>query len=52
MTTLELLSLMRLLSAMESAMLMAGKTLPDHILEEVTRNVEILEREILERTKH
>ena len=51
MTTLELLSLMRLLSAMESAMLMAGKTLPDHIWEELTRNVEILEREILARSK-
>jgi hypothetical protein len=51
MTTLELLSMMRLLSAMESAMLMAGKSLPDHILDDVGRHVEILEREILERTK-
>ena len=51
MTTLELLSLMRLLSAMESAMLMAGKTMPDHIWDDVGRHVEILEREILERTK-
>lgn len=51
MTTPELLSLMRLLSAMESAMLTAGKLLPDHIWDEVTRHVEILEREILERTK-
>ena len=51
MSTLELLSMMRLLSAMESAMLTAGKSLPDHIWDDVTRHVEILEREILERTK-
>ena len=51
MSTAELLSLMRLLSAMESAMLTAGKSLPDHIWDDVTRHVEILEREILERTK-
>ena len=51
MTTLELLSLMRLLSAMESAMLMTGKTMPDHIWDDVTRHVEILEREILARSK-
>ena len=51
MTTLEILSLMRLLSARESAMLMDRKTLPDHIWEEVTRHVYILEREILARTK-
>ncbi len=51
MTTPELLSLMRLLSTMESAMLMAGKLLPDHIWDEITQHVEILERAILERTK-
>ena len=51
MSTQELLSLMRLLSSMESAMLTAGKTMPDHIWDDVTRHVEILEREILERTK-
>ena len=51
MTTPELLSMMRLLSAMESAMLTVGKSLPDHIWDDVTRHVEILEREILERTK-
>ena len=49
MTTPELLSLMRLLSAMESAMLTVGKSLPDHLLDEVTRHVQILEREILQR---
>jgi hypothetical protein len=49
MTTQELLSMMRLLSAMESAMLTIGKSLPDHLWDEVTRHVEILEREILQR---
>lgn len=49
MTTPELLSLMRLLSAMESAMLAVGKSLPDHLWDEVTRHVQILEREILRR---
>ena len=49
MTTPELLSMMRLLFAMESAMLIVGKTLPDHLWDEVTRHVEILEREILQR---
>lgn len=49
MTTLELLSMMRLLSAMESAMLTAKTPMPDHLWDEVTRHVEILEREILQR---
>ena len=49
MTTPELLSMMRLLSAMESVMLTVGKALPDHLWDEVTRHVEILEREILQR---
>ena len=51
MTTPELLSLMRLLSAMESAMLASKIVLPDYLSDEVTRHTEILEREILERTK-
>ena len=51
MTTTELLSLMRLLSAMESAMLTAKTPMPDHLWDEVTRHVEILEREILARLK-
>lgn len=51
MTTLELLSLMRLLSAMESAMLASKILFPDYLSDEVTRHTEILEREILERTK-
>lgn len=50
MTTLELLSLMRLLSAMESAMLASKIVFPDYLSDEVTRHTEILEREILQRT--
>lgn len=51
MTTLELLSLMRLLSAMESAMLASKIVFPDYLIDEVTRHTEILEREILSRSK-
>ena len=47
MTTPELLSMMRLLSAIESAML-ASKTV---MSDEVVRHTEILEREILARSK-
>jgi hypothetical protein len=51
MTTTELLSMMRLLSAMESAMLTGKMPIPDHLLDAVERHVEILEREILARSK-
>lgn len=51
MSTTELLSMMRLLSAMESAMLTSKIPLPNHLSDEVTRHTEIIEREILERTK-
>lgn len=51
MTTTELLSLMRLLSAMESAMLASKIVFPDYLSDEVTRHTEILEREILARNK-
>lgn len=51
MTTPELLSMMRLLSAMESAMLAARTPMPDHLCEAVERHVEILELEILARSK-
>lgn len=51
MTTPELLSLMRLLSAMESAMLASKVPFPDYLSDEVTRHTEIIEREILERTR-
>jgi len=50
MTTTELLSLMRLLSAMESAMLASKIAFPDYLSDEVTRQTEVLEREILQRT--
>ena len=52
MSTLELLSLMRLLSAMESAMLASKIVFPDYLSDEVTRHTEILEREILARSEH
>lgn len=51
MTTEELLSLMHLLSAMESAMLTSKIAFPSHISDEVTRHTEIIEREILARSK-
>lgn len=51
MTTSELLSLMRLLSAMESAMLASKIGFPDYLSDEVTRHTEIIERDILERSK-
>ena len=51
MSTPELLSLMRLLSAMESAMLASKIVFPDYLSEEVTRHIEILEREIMKRSK-
>lgn len=51
MTTEELLSLMRLLSAMESAMLASKIAFPDYLSDEVTRHTEIIERDILERSK-
>lgn len=51
MTTLELLSLMRLLSAMESAMLASKIVLPGYLSYEVTRHTESIERKILERTR-
>ena len=49
MTITELLSMMRLLAALESAMLTAQTSMPDHLCEDVARNIEVLEREILER---
>ena len=46
MTKEELLRIMRLLSAIESVMLMAGR-MPDHLYEEITFIVDRLETEIL-----
>ncbi len=51
MSTIELLSMMRLLSAMESAILASTVPFPSHLSDEVTRHTEIIEREILERTR-
>ena len=46
MTKPEMLAMMRLLSAMESAMLAKG-VMPDYLLEDVTKMIDVLEREIL-----
>lgn len=50
MSTADLLSLMRLLSALESAALTAKIMLPPHLSDDVRRHVEILENAILEST--
>ena len=47
MSAQELLSMMRLLSAVESAMLMAGNPMPDHLYDDIEQHVEMLERLIL-----
>lgn len=51
MTKPELLALLKLLSALESAILCAGKPLehhvPGYLLEQITTSTEVLEREIL-----
>lgn len=47
MTKQELLSLMRLLSALESAMLCSKVSLPDYLLEGIGEHVAVIEREIL-----
>ncbi len=53
MTKPELLSLMRLLSALESVLLFSGgqgvprQSMPDYLLEDIGRHVEIIEQEIL-----
>ena len=51
MSTTELLSLMRLLSSMESALLASKTMFYDSLSYEVARCTEILEREILARSK-
>lgn len=51
MSTLELLSLMRMLTAMESALLASKTMFYDSLSYEVARHIEILEREILARSK-
>ena len=47
MTKQELLQLLRLLSALESVMLVNKQTIPDYLYDDINRAVEILEREIL-----
>lgn len=47
----ELLALMRLLSALESWSFSGGKTPPDHLLDEISRQVERIETEILKGMK-
>ena len=47
MTKQELLQLLRLLSALESVMLVNKQTIPDYLYDDINRSVEILEREIL-----
>ena len=50
MTKPELLKLMRLLSALESALMYDQQTktrIPDYLLEDITACAEILEREII-----
>jgi hypothetical protein len=50
MTKQECLNMMRLLSALESLIVYRsqnGHTVPDYIFDQITSNVEVLEREIL-----
>ena len=47
MTKQELLQLLRLLSALESVMLVNKQTIPDYLYDDINRAVEIIEREIL-----
>ena len=47
MTKQEMLKILRLLSAMESASLVSKISLPDYLCEQLTDATEILEREIL-----
>ncbi len=47
MTKQEMLKILRLLSAMESAALTSKTILPDYLFEQLTDCTEVLEREIL-----
>lgn len=47
MTKKELLKLLRLLSALESAALVSKQLFPDYLFDQLTDATEILEREIL-----
>ena len=48
MSKTEMLKILRLLSAMESVMLVNKQTIPDYLYDDINKAVEILEREILE----
>ena len=48
MTKQEMLKILRLLSAMESAMSINKATLPSYLFEQIDAAVAVLEREILE----
>ncbi len=48
MTKQELLKLLKLLSAIESAMSIHKATLPDYLFEQIDAAVAVLEKEILE----
>jgi hypothetical protein len=48
MSKAEMLKILRLLSAMESVMLVNKQTIPDYLYDDINKAVEILEREILE----
>ena len=47
MTKQEILRIMRLLSALESAMFAMQIRVPDHLIEQINDATEVLEREIL-----
>lgn len=47
----DLLSLMRLLSALESWSFATSHRLPDHLLDQIQAHVELLEKEIIGHTK-
>lgn len=47
MTKTELLALLKLLSAIESAMTIGKATLPEYLFEQIDATVAVLEREIL-----
>lgn len=51
MTTPELLDLMRLLSALESWAMSKKEQMPDYLHDSISRNVERVERYILDRTE-
>ncbi len=41
------LKIVKLLSALETALLLAGKLMPDHLYEEITSTIDELSKEIL-----